>query len=65
MRRAITAGEAAIVATGDVHKVVPGEGQQLADDLVWHLPVAELPEAPRLGDVILDGAGHRWTIYWW
>ena len=62
LRRAITAGEAAIVTTGDVHKVVPSGGQQLADDLVWHLPVAELPEEPRLGDVILDGDGHRWTI---
>ena len=25
-------------------------------------PSAELPDAPRLGDVILDGDGHRWTI---
>ena len=37
-------------------------GQQLADNLVWHLPVHELPDAPRLGDVILDGGGRRWTI---
>ena len=62
LRRAITAGEAAIVNTGDVRKQVPSGGQQLADDLVWHLPVAELPDAPRLGDVILDGDGRRWTI---
>ncbi len=62
LRRAITAGEAAIVNTGDVHKVVPSGGQQLADDLVWHLPVAELPDAPQLGDVILDGDGRRWTV---
>jgi hypothetical protein len=62
LRRAITAGEAAVVASGDVHKQVPSGGQQLADDLVWHLPVAELPETPQLGDVILDGDGRRWTI---
>jgi hypothetical protein len=34
----------------------------LADNMVWHLPVAELPDAPQLGDVILDGNGRRWTI---
>ena len=62
LRRAITAGEAAIVTTGNVHKQVPSGGQQLATDLVWHLPAAELPDPPRLGDVILDGDGHRWTI---
>jgi hypothetical protein len=62
LRRAITAGEAAFVASGDVRKQVPSGGQQLADDLVWHLPVVELPEAPRLGDVILDSTGRRWTI---
>ena len=45
LRRSITAGEAAIIASGDVHKQVPSGGQQLADDLVWHLPVAELPDA--------------------
>jgi hypothetical protein len=62
LSRAITAGEAAMVATGDVRKQVPSGGQQQADDLVWHLPVAELPDAPQLGDVILDGDGRRWTI---
>ena len=62
LRRAITAGEAAIINTGDVSKQVPSGGQQLAEDLVWHLPVSELPDAPRLGDVILDGDGGRWTI---
>jgi hypothetical protein len=62
LRRAITAGEAAIVTTGDVRKQVPSGGRQLADDAVWHLPVAELPDAPRIGDAILDGDGRRWTI---
>ena len=62
LRRAITAGEAAVVNRGDVHKQVPSGGRQLSDDVVWHLPVSELPDAPRLGDVILDGDGRRWTI---
>jgi hypothetical protein len=62
LRRAITAGEAAIITTGDVRKQAPSGGRQLAEDLVWHLPVAELPDAPHLGDVILDGDAHRWTI---
>lgn len=62
LRRGITGGEAALIASGDVRKQVPSGGQQLADDLVWHLPVAELPEPPRLGDVILDSASRRWTI---
>jgi hypothetical protein len=62
LRRAITAGEAAIVATGDVRKQVPSGGRQLADDVVWHLPLAELPDAPSVGDAILDGDGRRWTI---
>jgi hypothetical protein len=31
-------------------------------DVIWHLPAAELPEAPRPGDVILDAGGARWTI---
>jgi hypothetical protein len=33
-----------------------------ADDVVWHLPAAELPDDPRPGDVILDADGARWTI---
>ena len=62
LRRAISAAEAAIVTTGDVHKNVPSGGQYAAAAVVWHLPVAELPIAPRLGDVILDGQSQRWTI---
>ena len=62
LRRAISAAEAAIVTTGDVHKNVPSDGQYAAAAVVWHLPVTELPMAPQLGDVILDGQGQRWTI---
>ncbi len=32
-----------------------------AANVVWHLPAAELPDAPRPGDLILDAAT-RWTI---
>jgi hypothetical protein len=62
LRRAITAGEAAIVNTGDVRKQAPSGGRQLAHDVVWHLPVAELPDAPQVGDAVLDGDGRRWVI---
>ena len=62
LRRAMTAAEAAIVASGDVHKKVPSSGQYAAAAVVWHLPVAELPIEPRLGDVILDGQSQHWTI---
>lgn len=62
LRRAMTAAEAAIANRGDVHKQVASGGAQIAADLTWHLPVVELPESPRLGDVILDGDRQRWTI---
>lgn len=62
LRRAVTAGEATIITTGDIRKHVPSGGRQLADDVVWHLPVSQLPDAPRLGDIVLDGDGRRWTI---
>jgi hypothetical protein len=62
LRRAITAGQAAIVNRGDVHKSVASGGRCIGADLVWHLPVAELPDAPRLGDMILDGENQSWTI---
>ncbi len=62
LRRAISTGEAAIVNRGDVHKNPATDGQCTAADLAWHLPVGELPEAPRLGDVILDAQAQRWTV---
>jgi len=33
-----------------------------AADAVWHLPVSELPDPPRPGDVILDPEARRWTV---
>ena len=62
LRRAVVTGEATIVNRGDVNKSVASDGQQTAADVVWHLPVAEVVVAPRLGDVILDGQQQRWTI---
>lgn len=62
LRRAMTAVEATIAAKGDVHKQVASGGRQTAAELAWHLPVVELPDSPRLGDVIVDGAGGRWTV---
>ena len=62
LRRAMTAGEAAIVNRSDVHKKVASGGRHTASDVAWHLPVAELAESPRLGDWIVDGDRQRWTI---
>jgi len=62
LRRAITAGQAAIISRGDTRKSVASSGQYMAADLVWHLPIAELTDTPRLGDVILDSDNQRWTI---
>jgi hypothetical protein len=62
LRRTMTLGELAIVKKNDVHKAVASDGRATATDLIWLLPIAELPELPRLGDIVLDGDGHRWTI---
>ncbi|MBN2476902.1 MAG: hypothetical protein JXB62_20005 [Pirellulales bacterium] len=43
-------------------KEVAGDGRHVASDVVWHLPDEQLGAAPRLGDVIVDGDGRRWTI---
>jgi hypothetical protein len=40
---------------------VPSQGQVIAADAVWHLPAAEVPDAPRPGDVIVHG-DDRWTV---
>lgn len=43
-------------------EVEASDGQVHAADVVWHWPVAELAEAPRLGDLVVDAAGTRWTV---
>jgi hypothetical protein len=62
LRRAVTTAEAPIFTSNDVHKTVPGGGEHVAANVVWHLPSAELADAPALGDLIVDGDGARWTI---
>ena len=51
LRRAVT-----------THEAAASEGRYTASDVTWHLPVAEAPVAPRLGDVLRDAAGRRWMV---
>jgi len=51
LRRAVTVAEAA-----------HSGGRFTASDVTWHLPCSELSNRPRLGDVITDGDGRRWTV---
>lgn len=62
LRRAMSAAQATVVSRGDVNKMVASGGRHLAATVVWHLPIVELPLSPRLGDVVLDSDGQRWTI---
>ncbi len=50
------------VRAREAERVEYSEGQYTASDVVWHLPASELTQAPRLGDVIVDGEGQRWTV---
>ena len=51
LRRAVTMQEASA-----------SDGRYTTSDVVWHLSSAELPQSPRLGDMVCDAAGQRWTI---
>jgi len=62
LRRAATTREAVIRNRYDTWKKAPRDGRLTACDVIWHLPADELTDSPRPGDVILDGAGRRWTI---
>jgi hypothetical protein len=62
LRRAIVTTEATVTTAADVHKQVASGGRNKAADVAWHLPVAELPEPPQLGDWILDSQAQRWVI---
>jgi hypothetical protein len=44
------------------HEAAPSDGRATASDVTWHLSVAELPEPPRLGDVLRDARGVRWVV---
>ena len=39
----------------------PSSGTVVEANAEWHLTLAE-DAAPQVGDVVLDGADHRWTI---
>jgi hypothetical protein len=58
LRRTIDTAE----VVGENRKTIESDGRYSAADTAWSLPVAELADAPRLGDVVLDAAGRRWTI---
>jgi len=38
------------------------DGQVTLSDVHWHLPAAECPDRPSLGDALMDSAGDRWTV---
>jgi hypothetical protein len=38
------------------------DGRYTASDVVWHLPVAEVSQRPRLGDVLRDAQGVCWVV---
>jgi len=62
LRRGATTREATIRNRSYTEKNIPSDGNYTASDVTWCLPTGELSDAPRLGDVILDGDGRRWTI---
>jgi len=62
LRRAADTDEAGIRNRYNTRKRPPSDGRYTAGDCHWHLPTEELTDAPRLGDVILDGDGQRWTV---
>lgn len=58
LRRAIDTAE---VIDGN-RKTIESDGRYTSADAAWNLPAVELTSPPRLGDVIEDAAGRRWTI---
>jgi hypothetical protein len=43
-------------------EIAASEGAVRAGDVRWHFPTVEAGTTPRMGDVILDSAGDRYTI---
>jgi len=62
LRRAADTDEAGIRNRYNTRKRPPSDGRYTAGDCDWHLPTEELSDAPRPGDVILDGDAQRWTV---
>lgn len=46
----------------DAKNIVHSDGVYSATDMSWSIPVEELVEEPRLGDVIVDSNSQRWTV---
>jgi len=47
------------VKDGRAESVVAWNSQ---NDVVWHLPAAEIPQSPRPGDLLIEEDGRRWTV---
>jgi hypothetical protein len=62
LRRSIAAGEFAAKNPDESRKYVNTDGNCIAADVDWHISSAELEDTPQIGDVIVDGDEHRWTI---
>lgn len=62
LRQNVTVHEAKTRNRGNTWKSPPSGGHYTAGNAVWHLPVEELPEAPLLGDLIVDADARRWTV---
>ena len=62
LRRAVDTREAMVRNAYNTWKTPASEGRHTASDLTWHLPKAQLGDAPRSGDLIVDGSGQRWTV---
>ncbi len=62
LRLAILRAEPIVGNRYEVRRKVDTFGRFTAGDVVWRLPMDSVPAAPRLGDVLLDSAGRRWTI---
>jgi hypothetical protein len=59
---ATTAVEHALRRAIRTREAQASQGQYTSGDVIWQIPAAEAPEAPRLGDAIVDASGRRWTI---
>ena len=62
LRGAATQREAVLRNPNNMWRQIHSDGRLTAGAVMWHLPTEELGDSPRLGDVVLDGDGHRWTV---
>jgi hypothetical protein len=52
----------ALRRTVKVREVKELDGNYWAADVTWHLPIGEITARPRLGDIIIEADGQRWTV---